>query len=156
SLGLAGTAPGMVLQNGGAVAVVLPGPPNELKRLWPRALETDAFRRLLERARPPGRRVLRFFGASESAVAKALADAGGDGDGVEATICARDFEIHVDLVVDPGAEERAVELEGRLLEPLEPHLFARDERPVEAIVLDLCRERGWTLATAESCTGGLV
>src|SRR5207244_98221 len=41
-------------------------------------------------------------------------------------------------------------------EPLEPHLFARDERPVEAIVLDLCRERGWTLATAESCTGGLV
>src|SRR6185312_14735343 len=31
-----------------------------------------------------------------------------------------------------------------------------DERPVEAIVLDACRERGLTLATAESCTGGLV
>ena len=53
------------------------------------------------------RRVLRFFGTPESSVAKALAEAGGDGDGVEATICAREFEIHVDLVVEPGAEERA-------------------------------------------------
>ena len=79
----------------------------ELQRLWPRALETEPVRRVLARAQPPGRRVLRFYGASESAVAKALADAGGDGDGVEATICARDFEIHVDLLVEPGAEERA-------------------------------------------------
>ena len=36
------------------------------------------------------------------------------------------------------------------------HLFVEDERPVEALVLDACRERGLTLATAESCTGGLV
>ena len=100
---------------------------------------------MLERARPPGRRVLRFYGASESAVAKALADAGGDGDGVEATICARDFEIHVDLLVEPGAEERAEALERALVEPLERYLFARDERPVEELVLDLCRARGWSL-----------
>ena len=81
---------------------------------------------------------------------------GGDGDGVEATICARDFEIHVDLLVEPGAEGRAEELERALVEPLARYLFARDERPVEALVLDLCRARGWSLATAESCTGGLV
>ena len=136
--------------------VVLPGPPAELQRLWPRALETEPVRRVLDRAQPPGRRVLRFYGASESAVAKALADAGGDGDGVEATICAREFEIHVDLLVEPGAEARADELERALAEPLERYLFARDERPVEELVLDLCRARGWTLATAESCTGGLV
>ena len=84
------------------------------------------MRRLLARARPPGRRVLKFFGASESAVARALAAAGGDGDGVEATICARDFEIHVDLVVEPGAEERADVLEAALTAPLERKLFARD------------------------------
>jgi nicotinamide-nucleotide amidase len=156
SLGLAGTAPGIVLEAGRCVVVALPGPPRELQRLWPAALETEPFRRLLTRTQPPERRVLRLFGASESAVARALADAGGDGDGVEATICARDFEIHVDLIVAPGAEERAGELESRLLDPLERYLFARDERPVEQLVLDLCRERGWTLATAESCTGGLV
>jgi nicotinamide-nucleotide amidase len=157
SLGLAGTAPGLVIGHGdGRVAVVLPGPPVELQRLWPRAVESEAFGALLARARPPGRRVLRFFGVSESAVARALADAGGEGDGVDVTICARDFEIHVDLVVEPGAEGRAGELEMALLPPIEQWLFSRDEQPIEAHVLGLCRERGWTLGTAESCTGGLV
>jgi competence/damage-inducible protein CinA-like protein len=156
SLGLAGTAPGIVLDSGHGAVVVLPGPPSELQRLWPRALETAPVRRVLERGRPQARRVLRFYGASESAVAKVLADAGGDGDGVEATICAREFEIHVDLLVDPGSVERGEELERALAEPLAQYLFARDERPVEALVLDICRAQGWTLGTAESCTGGLV
>src|SRR5712691_4561845 len=78
NLGLAGTAPGLVLPTRGAVVVVLPGPPAELQRLWPRALETEPVRSLLARTRPPERRFLRFFGASESTVAKALAQAGGD------------------------------------------------------------------------------
>jgi len=156
SLGLAGTAPGLVLEAGEAVVVVLPGPPGELQRLWRRALEAEPIQRVLARARPPELRFLRFFGTSESAVAKALADAGGDGDGVEATICARDFEIHVDLVVEPEAERRGDDLSERLVAPLAGYLFSRDERPVQQIVLDLCREQGVTLATAESCTGGMV
>ena len=156
SLGLAGTAPGSVLDTGRAVVVALPGPPSELQRLWPRALETDPVRRVLERARPPKRRILRFFGASESAIARALREAGGERDGVEATICARDFEIHVDLVVAPGADAVADELERALVAPVEQYLFSRDDRPVEEYVLDLCRARGLTLATAESCTGGMV
>jgi len=157
SLGLAGTAPGLLVAHGeGRVVVVLPGPPGELRRLWPGALETEAFRSLLARTRAPGRRVLRFFGVSESAVARALADAGGDGGGVEATICARDFEIHVDLVVEPGAEARADELETALLPPIERWLYSRDERPIEEHVLALARARGLSLGTAESETGGLV
>jgi nicotinamide-nucleotide amidase len=156
TIGLAGTAPGVVLSANGCVAVSLPGPPAELRRLWPNAVGSEPFRELLARTHPPGRRVLRFFGASESSIAKALEEAGGDGEGVEATICARDFEIHVDLVVDPGAEGRADELEKRLVPPLERWLFARDERPIEEHVLSLCRARGLSLATAESCTGGMV
>jgi nicotinamide-nucleotide amidase len=156
SLGLAGTAPGVVLDTGGCVVVVLPGPPRELQRLWPRALETEPVRRVLERA--PGRehRVLRFFGTPESAVAEALAVAGGEGDGVDVTICAREFEIHVDLFSEPGAVERGAAVAASLRSTLGPHLFSEDERSVSEIVLDLCRERGLTLATAESCTGGMV
>jgi competence/damage-inducible protein CinA-like protein len=156
SLGLVGTAPGLVVPLEGRVAVVLPGPPWELQELWPRALATEPLRELLSRARRPSRHVLRFYGASESAVARALAEAGGDGDGVEATICARDFEIHVDLLVEPGAEARAEALAGALAQPLARYLFADDERSVEEIVLELCRERRLSLAVAESCTGGLV
>jgi nicotinamide-nucleotide amidase len=157
SIGLAGTAPGLVLRAPtGCVVVVLPGPPSELRRLWPNALASEPLRELLERTRPPGRRVLRLFGVSESAVARALEEAGGDGDGVEATICARDFEIHVDLVVEPGADERADALETALVAPLERWLFARDERRVEELVLSLAAAQGIRLATAESCTGGMV
>jgi nicotinamide-nucleotide amidase len=155
-LGLAGTAPGLVLQTAHAVVVVLPGPPAELQRLWPRALETEPLRGLLAEATPPERRFLRFFGATESAVAKALAEAGGDGDGVEATICARDFEIHVDLLVEPAGAERADKLAARLTDSLRKYLFTTDDAPVAELVLEECRRRGFTLATAESCTGGMV
>jgi len=156
SLGLAGTAPGVVLDTGGCVVVVLPGPPPELRRLWPRALETELVRSVLERAPVRERSVLRFYGTPESAVAEALADAGGDGDGVEVTICAREFEIHVDVVIEPEAEERARALMDVLRERLERYLFSENDRTIAEIVLDLCRARGLTLATAESCTGGLV
>ena len=155
-LGLAGTAPGLVLQTSHAVVVVLPGPPAELQRLWPRALDTEPLRALLAETTPADRRYLRFFGASESAVARALAEAGGDGDGVEATICARDFEIHVDMLVDPGAQARADALTLKLAKSLQRHLFATDETSVAELVLDECRRRGLKLATAESCTGGMV
>ena len=156
-VGLAGTAPALVLPYGETVAVVLPGPPRELQALWPRALETAPLQRLLARAHPPLRRVLRYYGASESHVAKALAEAGGDGDGVEVTICAREFEIHVDLLVEPGAEPRAEQLEVALTgPPLDRYLFSRAELSTPALVLELLREQGLSLAAAESCTGGLV
>ena len=156
SLGLAGTAPGVVLDTGTCVVVTLPGPPRELQRLWPRALESEPVLRVLERAPDRSHVVLRFFGTPESQVAQALADAGGEGGGVEATICAREFEIHVDLFVDPGSEARGAAVADALRERLGRYLFTEDERSVSEIVLDTCRAKGLTLATAESCTGGLV
>ncbi|MBA3476762.1 MAG: CinA family nicotinamide mononucleotide deamidase-related protein, partial [Actinobacteria bacterium] len=155
-LGLAGTAPGLVVEAHGTPVVVLPGPPAELQRLWPKALEVDAVRRVLDRGTPPLRRTLRFFGPGESQVAQAFEEAGGDGDGLEVTICARDFEIHVDLVAEPAAEARLATLEAALGERLGHFLYSTDGRTVEELVLDRCREHGFRLATAESCTGGLV
>lgn len=157
SIGLAGTAPGLVFRAPtGCVVVVLPGPPSELRRLWPNALASEVMQELLARTRPPGRRVLRLFGVSESAVSRALEEAGGDGGGVEVTICAREFEIHLDLLSEPGGEERAEALETALVERLDEWLFARDERRIEELVLSLATARSLRLATAESCTGGMV
>ena len=156
SLGLAGTAPGVLLEHEGRVVVALPGPPGELQRLWLAALEHPALRLIVERISPREHRVLRFFGPSESAVARVLEESGGDGGGVEATVCARDLEIHVDLFVDPDGVARASAIEAGLRDRFGAALFAEDERPVEELVLDLCRASGYRLATAESCTGGLV
>ncbi len=155
-VGIAGTAPALALETDAGAVVILPGPPTELQRLWPQALESAPVRSVLARAREPERRVLRFYGASESEIARSLAESGGEGDGVEVTICARDFEIHVDLFVEPEAGARADALVAGIVERSGRHLFAEDERPLAAMVLDLCRAQGLTLATAESCTGGLV
>ena len=150
SLGLAGTAPGVVLDTGSCVAVALPGPPNELRRLWGKAVASGPVRRVFDRVDTPSRRTLRFYGVSESAVARVVAEAGGEGTGLEATICARDFEIHVDLVGEGAA------LAGVLRRELAQYLFAEDERTVAEIVLEQCRVRGLTLGAAESATGGLI
>ncbi|MFN2470056.1 MAG: CinA family nicotinamide mononucleotide deamidase-related protein [Gaiellaceae bacterium] len=156
SLGLAGTAPGVLVEHDTGIVIALPGPPGELQRLWHAALETEPLRRLLARVPPVHQRVVRVYGATESAIARAFAEAGGEAEGLDVTICAHDFEVRVDIVAAPGAEERAARLQDALAGALEPHVFARDERPVEAIVLDQARAAGLTLATAESCTGGLV
>jgi nicotinamide-nucleotide amidase len=100
--------------------------------------------------------VLRFFGPSESSVARALAGAGGEAPGLEVTVCARDFEIHVDVFAEEGAEAAGDALEAALRSEFGEQLFAEDERPVEEIVLALARAQGASIASAESCTGGLV
>lgn len=155
-IGLAGTAPGVVLDTAGAIAIALPGPPSELQRLWPRALSSEPVQRLLRDVPPFERRVLRFYGLSESALAAALERAGGESPDVSVTICARYRELIADIHVAPNARERADEIEKALAEAGPEKLFARDERPLEEIVLTDARELGLTLATAESCTGGLL
>jgi nicotinamide-nucleotide amidase len=156
TLGLAGTAPALLLAHDRGVAVALPGPPAELRRLWPRVLESAALRDLLAGVEAPRHRVLRFFGPSESVVARALEEAGGEGDGLEVTVCAQDLEIRVDLLERAGGGERAARVERALRDRFGADLFAEDERPVAELVVERARALGHTLATAESCTGGLV
>ncbi len=156
TLGLAGTAPALLLELEGGLAVALPGPPNELRRLWPRVRESEPLRRLLLGVDAPQHRLLRFFGPSESSVARLLEAAGGEADGLEVTVCAQDLEIRVDLLAAGGGEAAADRVEQVLRAEFGHQLFAEDERPVAEIVAGRCRALGLTLATAESCTGGLV
>jgi nicotinamide-nucleotide amidase len=157
ALGLAGTAPALLLEHDGRVAVLLPGPPGELRRLWPRAVAHEAFQRILARRVERTHRLLRFFGTSESAVAKTLSEAGGEGEGLEATVCAHDLEIHVDLLFSEEGAGRAETLIDALRAAFPRELFAvGDARPVAELVLTACRDLGLTLASAESATGGML
>ena len=156
SLGLAGTAPAVLLETEGRVAVALPGPPGELRRLWPRVLEADAVRAVLARVEPRGHRVVRVFSVPEATVADVVETAGGERDGLEVTVCARNFEVEVDVFFPAGREDAAAQMVAAVEARFGDAVFAWDESPLAALVLDLAREAGWSLATAESCTGGLV
>jgi nicotinamide-nucleotide amidase len=156
SLGLAGTAPGVLLETGSALAIALPGPPGELQRIWRTALQRPELQEVFARAQSPAHRILRFFGLPESAVAGVVEQAGGEADGLEVTICAHDLEVQLDLVFPSGGAGQAERVVAALREAHPRALFAEDERAVEEIVLDAARERGLEIATAESCTGGLV
>jgi nicotinamide-nucleotide amidase len=156
SLGLAGTAPGVLLQTGSALAIALPGPPGELQRIWRAALERPELQEIFARAKNPANRILRFFGLPESAIAGVVAQAGGEAEGLEVTICAHDLEVQIDLVIPPGSEAQADRVTDALHAAHPRALFAEDEQAVEAIVLAVAREQGLTIGAAESCTGGLV
>jgi nicotinamide-nucleotide amidase len=157
SLGIAGTAPALLLEHDRSVFVVLPGPPVELRRLWEAALQHAAVQGVLARAVAREHRVIRLFGPSESAVARALDEAGGEAEGLDVTVCARDLEIHVDLHYLPEGAEASRRLEQAVESAFPEQVFAvDDERAVAELVLEAAREQGAKLATAESCTGGMI
>ena len=155
-LGLAGTAPGLVMEVDGSAVVVLPGVPSELRRLWEMAPSHPRLAQLMARAEPRRRLLLRTYGIGESHVADLFAESGGDPPGVETSICARNYEIEIDIRAAAGAAAEGERLWRAMRERLGAHVFATDERSPAELVLDAARERGATLATAESCTGGMV
>jgi competence/damage-inducible protein CinA-like protein len=155
-LGIAGTAPALIVRVGDAHLVVLPGVPSELRRLWPLASEHPSLAGLFARAQPRRQWLIRTYGIGESHVADLFAEAGGDPDGVETSICARNFEIEIDIRAEAASEANGAAMNERMTAALGEFVFAADERPLAEIVLDLLRARGWKAATAESCTGGMV
>jgi nicotinamide-nucleotide amidase len=152
-----GTAPGLVVPAGERVVIVLPGPPRELRPMWPVALEAEPVREVLARATPLRGYTLRMFGVPESEIAKSLREIEGDGteiDAVEITTCLRRGEIEIDVRYRDEAEAVADAVREGLRERHERHLFSLDGETIDAQVAKLLTGR--RLGLAESCSGGLL
>jgi nicotinamide-nucleotide amidase len=157
-----GTAPGLVVppasRNGGPTVVVLPGPPRELREMWPAAVDAPAFAAAIAGATRYRRRTLRLYGIPESEIAETLRAAGASTslDGLEITTCLRRGELEVVTRFEPTAQAAYDALEAVVRERHADTLFSTDGTTVDEQVADLLRSTGWTIATAESCTGGLL
>jgi nicotinamide-nucleotide amidase len=152
-----GTAPGLVVPAGERVVVVLPGPPRELRPMWPVALESEPVRGVLARATPLRGYTLRMFGVPESEIAKSLREIEGDGveiGAVEITTCLRRGEIEIDVRYRDEAEAVAEAVREGLKERHARHLFSLDGETIDAQVAELLKGR--RLGLAESCSGGLL
>ena len=159
-----GTAPGLVVppsdSRAGPTVVVLPGPPPELQEMWPAAVASEALRSAIAAATTYEQRTLRLYGLPESEIASTLRAAeesvGGGLDGLEITTCLRRGEIEVVTRFEPPARDAYAAFEAVVRERHGSALFSLDGSTIDEQVAGLLRERGWTIATAESCTGGLL
>jgi nicotinamide-nucleotide amidase len=152
-----GTAPGLVVPAGERVVIVLPGPPRELRPMWPVALGAESVRAVLERATPLRGYTLRMFGVPESEIAKSLREIEGEGtaiDAVEITTCLRRGEIEIDVRYRDEAGAVADAVREGLRERHERHLFSLDGETIDSQVAKLLGGR--RLGLAESCSGGLL
>jgi nicotinamide-nucleotide amidase len=154
-----GTAPGLVVAvDGGPTVVVLPGPPRELHAMWPAAVATEAFRAAIAGAVELRQEMLRLYGIPESEIAETLrlAEEAHGLEGLEITTCLRRGEVEVVTRFSPGAADVYEHFVEAVRERHADTLFSDDGRTVDQQVADLLRTRGLTIATAESCTGGLL
>lgn len=153
-----GTAPGLVVPAGERVVIVMPGPPRELRPMWPRALETEAVRAVLARATPLHGLTMRMFGVPESEIAKSLReiehDDGVDVDAVEITTCLRRGEIEIDVRWREETEATAMAVRDGLRRRHERETFSLDGETIDEQVAKLLV--GHRLGLAESCSGGLL
>lgn len=170
-----GTAPGLVVAPAGEVGcpptptvVVLPGPPRELQPMWEAAVREDfraaaPLREALAGATVYRRRTLRLFGIPESGIAETLRMAAREGvalDRLEVTTCLKRGEVEVVTRYEPDAQETYDALVAVVRARHAEQLFSEDGSTVDEQVAALLRgEQGAparTIATAESCTGGLL
>jgi nicotinamide-nucleotide amidase len=155
----AGTAPGMVVPAAGGLpaVVVLPGPPRELHAMWPGVLAAEPFQAVLGRATDYEQTMLRLFGIPESEIAETLRVAEQeieDFDALEITTCLRRGEVEVVTRYEAAAAGAWDALAGLIADRHSDSLFSTDGSTVDEQVARLLGTG--KIATAESCTGGLL
>ena len=155
-----GSAPGLWIEDGGRVVILLPGVPSEMRGLLVEEVLPRIVARLPGGARVVRSRTLRTTGVSESALAErvgpleeALAPLSlaylPSGEGVDLRLTA--------WSLPPEEADRLLAASGdRLRMELGDHCYGEGDTPLAAAVLDLLREQGKTLSVAESCTGGMI
>ena len=154
-----GTAPGLVVpvaaHRSGPPVLVLPGPPRELQGMWDAALADPVVSAALAGRTELRQRTIRLWGAPESELAATLRNAHLD-DALEVTTCLRDGELEIVTRYPPDAQPAYDHLDEVLRNAYPDTGFSFDGRTIDDIVADALNARGLTIATAESCTGGLL
>lgn len=153
-----GTAPGQLVQQGNCTVVLLPGPPREMKPMFAEQVAPVLKERVGEVYIL--RRKLSIYGLTESKTDELAAPVYTQYTNPTTTILFKDGQIELHLTAQsPTAEDAQAlldELAAKLLVVLGDYVYSEKDEPLEKVVGDLLRVNGATLATAESCTGGLL
>lgn len=156
-----GTAPGLVLEEGGRMIVLLPGVPSELRAIGESHLEEVVQRAFGSRLQPVHHRVIHTTGIPESLLAHRVAERLGVGPypaGMAFLPDVRGVDLRLTVASGNHEEARAIldDMEDRLRDLVAPWRFESSQGDLAEAVSEALRHAGLTLAVAESCTGGLV
>ncbi|MBP6994750.1 MAG: competence/damage-inducible protein A [Phycicoccus sp.] len=155
-----GTAPGLVVPppDGmpGAPVVVLPGPPSELRAMWPAVLSTPAVQQILAASHPLVESEMRLYGVLEADLAATLRAHAADLDGLEISTCLRDGELEIVTRSSADAQPAVDRLRGILGDTFGPALYSPTGETIDQLVARRLLDLRATISTAESCTAGLV
>jgi nicotinamide-nucleotide amidase len=153
-----GTAPGMLITEGKCSLALLPGPPREMRPMFDASVAPVLKQRAGDLLIV--RRCLCIFGLTESRTDELAAPIYTKFQNPTTTILFKDGQIELHLTAQARDEVEAGklldDLAGRLDEVLGEYVFSRRNETLEEMVGQLLKARGYTLATAESCTGGLL
>jgi len=153
-----GTAPGLLLDHGAGMVLLLPGPPAEMRSV----LSEDVLQRLRQRFRPPcvAVRVVHTAGMAESELEDRIRDLYEGCEATELTVLASPGDVEVRILsrhADAAlAGQRATDLARSVASRLGTAVFASEDRSLAEVVGQRLRSAGITLAVAESCTAGMV
>jgi nicotinamide-nucleotide amidase len=155
-----GTAPGLIVPPAdgrtGPPIVVLPGPPRELQGMWPAVIADPSVQAALRNRGELRQRTIRLWGTPESELAATLRAQGDRLAELEITTCLRDGELEIVTRFAPPAQDAYDALAAILGNAYGDTLFSADGRTIDDIVAEGLLARGLMIATAESCTGGML
>jgi nicotinamide-nucleotide amidase len=153
-----GTAPGIRLEQDGRLVVLLPGPPRENQPMFDDHVMPELER--MSRGIRIAKRVLKVTGVGESQLDDKIAPIYGEYSNPVTTILFTDSEIEIHLTATAESSARAEamveELTDKLEEAIGQNLYSTRGEALEQVIGDGLRLKRYTIATAESCTGGLV
>ncbi|MCI7627408.1 MAG: competence/damage-inducible protein A [Blautia glucerasea] len=153
-----GTAPGLILEKDGKIAILLPGPPVELKPMF-----TEEVYPYLRKKQPEiiYSQVVKICGIGESQVAEDIQDMIQAQTNPTIAPYAKIGEVHLRITAKASDEKEGKKLIKPVVRELKRrfgrNIFATEaEKTLEEAVVDMLRDQQLTLALAESCTGGEI
>jgi nicotinamide-nucleotide amidase len=153
-----GTAPGQFYRTSKGALVLLPGPPRELM-----AMMVDQVMPQLKKLLPPQAlrtRSFRITGMGESDLDALISPVYTKYSNPTTTVLSGPGDLSVTLVARCGTEAEADALLREVGDPiaelLGDRVYSTNDEPLEVVIGNLLRERNATIATAESCTGGMI